>query len=389
MIKYIWLTCMLSSFVYGQSFDTFLQEALQKSPYLKSNALEIQRAEIEGDKLQRYANPRVDLEYSQFQVNNSAKDSGYRVALSQPLQLWGVSQDKKSYADAQKKDAQLNYSLNKAQFIKELSLAYLNYVALKKYASLAQEEQKITQQIYTISQERYKGGTIARGVVLQSQVDFELAEMKRQIQLIKLQECYNTLLNFAGITQDVVLDGEYLFERQDTLSISKNPQLLRYKAQRNLADADAQLNTNKIRSLDLNLEYEKEPDQDIYRFGISVPLAVFNTKEQERQLAKLQAKQSQILLSYTEKKLDFQTQSLEKKRELLLKLKTDNLKILEHQKELLSMFEDAYKIAKTNFIALQNIKNNLINTQESLIQTNIALQKNAIELNYLYGAYNE
>ena len=389
MIKYIWLTCMLSSFVYGQSFDTFLQEALQKSPYLKSNALEIHRAEIEGDKLQRYANPRVDLEYSQFQVNNSAKDSGYRVALSQPLQLWGVSQDKKSYADAQKKDAQLNYALNKAQFIKKLSLAYLNYVALKKYASLAQEEQKITQQIYTISQERYKGGTIARGVVLQSQVDFELAEMKRQIQLIKLQECYNTLLNFAGITQDVVLDGEYLFERQDTLSISKNPQLLRYKAQQNLADADAQLNTNKIRSLDLNLEYEKEPDQDIYRFGISVPLAVFNTKEQERQLAKLQAKQSQILLSYTEKKLDFQTQSLEKKRELLLKLKTDNLKILEHQKELLSMFEDAYKIAKTNFIALQNIKNNLINTQESLIQTNIALQKNAIELNYLYGAYNE
>jgi cobalt-zinc-cadmium efflux system outer membrane protein len=389
MIKYIWLTCMLSSFVYGQSFDTFLQEALQKSPYLKSNALEIQRAEIEGEKLQRYANPRVDLEYSQFQTNNSAKDSGYRVALAQPLQLWGVSQDKKSYADAQKKDAQLNYALNKAQFIKELSLVYLNYVALKNFATLAQEEQKIAQQIYTISQERYKGGTIARGVVLQAQVDFELVEMKRQIQLIELQERYNTLLNFAGITQDVVLDGEYLFERKNNLSTSKNLQLLRYKAQQNLADADAQLNTNKVTSLDLNLAYEKEPDQDIYRFGISVPLAVFNTKDQERQLAKLQAKQSQILLSYTEKKLDFQTLSLEKKRELLLKLKTDNLKTLEHQKELLSMFEDAYKIAKTNFIALQNIKNNLIKTQESLIQTNIALQKNAIELNYLYGAYNE
>ena len=380
---------MLSSFVYGQSFDTFLQEALQKSPYLKSNALEIQRAEIEGEKLQRYANPRVELEYSQFQTNNSAKDSGYRVALAQPLQLWGVSQDKKSYADAQKKDAQLNYALNKAQFIKELSLAYLNYVALKNFATLAQEEQKIAQQIYTISQERYKGGTIARGVVLQAQVDFELVEMKRQIQLIELQERYNTLLNFAGITQDVVLDGEYLFERKNNLSTSKNLQLLRFKAQQNLANADAQLNTNKITSLNLNLEYEKEPDQDIYRFGISVPLAVFNTKDQERQLAKLQAKQSKILLSYTEKKLDFQTLSLEKKRELLLKLKTDNLKTLEHQKELLSMFEDAYKIAKTNFIALQNIKNKLIQTQESLIQTNIALQKNAIELNYLYGAYNE
>jgi cobalt-zinc-cadmium efflux system outer membrane protein len=389
MIKYIWLTCMLSSFVYGQSFDTFLQEALQKSPYLKSNALEIQRAEIEGKKLQRYANPRVDLEYSQFQINNSTNDSGYRVALTQPLQLLGVSQDKKMYADAQKKDAQINYNFNKAQFIKELSLVYLNYVALKNYATLAQEEQEIAQKIYTISQERYKGGTIPRGILLQAQIDFELATIKYQTRHIEMQEHYNTLLNFAGITQDVMLDGEHFFKRKDTLSTSKNPQLLRYKAQQNLANADAQLNTNKVTSLDLNLEYEKEPDQEIYRFGISIPLAVFNTKEQERQLAKLQAKQSQILLSYTEKKLDFQTKSLEKKRELLLKLKTDHLKILEHQKKLLSMFEDAYKIAKTNFIALQNIKNKLINTKESLIQTNIALQKNAIELNYLYGAYNE
>ena len=389
MIKYIWATCILSSFVYGQNFDQFLQNALQHSPYLQANALTALQADIEGEKLQRYANPSLDIEYSNFQINNAKNDSGYRASLSQPVRLWGITQDKKMMSDAIQQQAKAKYLLNKADFTKKLSLIYLQYLNLKYHVDLAAKEQDIAQQIYTISTERYKGGSIAKGVLLQAQVDFELVEIKHHTLLIEMEQAYTNLLLFAGLTDSIEIEEEHTFEVQQTQYLQGNPEILYTQTQNKLAYADAKLNTNKVEYLAFNFAYEKEPDRSIYRLGISLPLAVFNTKDEERKIAQLEAKKSQILLSYQEKKVLFEKKSLLKKRALLLSLKTDNRNTLKHQKKLLKMFEDAYKIAKVNFIALQTIKNKLVATQELLIQTKIALQKNAIQLNYINGAYND
>ncbi len=70
-------------------------------------------------------------------------------------------------------------------------------------------------------------------------------------------------------------------------------------------------------------------------------------------------------------------------------LKSKNKETLKTQIKLLEMFEDAYKIASINLLELQNVKNRVIKTKESLIKIHTALNQNAIFTNYIAGAYNE
>ncbi|MDQ7069126.1 MAG: hypothetical protein Q9M40_14850 [Sulfurimonas sp.] len=53
------------------------------------------------------------------------------------------------------------------------------------------------------------------------------------------------------------------------------------------------------------------------------------------------------------------------------------------------MYEEGYKIANTSLLQLQDIKNKVIQTREQIIQTDTALNKNAIYTNYNQGNYNE
>jgi len=53
------------------------------------------------------------------------------------------------------------------------------------------------------------------------------------------------------------------------------------------------------------------------------------------------------------------------------------------------MYEDGYKIANVNLLALQDAKKRLVDTKERLIKVKIELDRNAIIQNYLQGHYND
>ena len=52
------------------------------------------------------------------------------------------------------------------------------------------------------------------------------------------------------------------------------------------------------------------------------------------------------------------------------------------------MFLEKYKVAQTTLMELLNIKNQVIQTKENLIKINIALNQNAININYIQGDIN-
>jgi len=80
---------------------------------------------------------------------------------------------------------------------------------------------------------------------------------------------------------------------------------------------------------------------------------------------------------------------ISQERILLQKLKTKSIETLKVQEKLLKMFEDGYKIASINLLELQNIKNQMIKTEESIIKIKSTLDVNTISINYITGAYNE
>jgi len=52
------------------------------------------------------------------------------------------------------------------------------------------------------------------------------------------------------------------------------------------------------------------------------------------------------------------------------------------------MFLEKYKVSQTTLMELLNIKNQVIQTKENLIKINIALNQNAININYIQGDIN-
>jgi len=391
MKKILILTLMVWS-LHAQSFDTFVQNALHNSPYLQANNLAINRADAKASLLQRYKNPTLALEASQFSPDVGKNEVGYRGAITQPIRLWGIGNDRKNLANATKNEAKSLVVLQRAEFLKRLSLLYIAYISNTTLTQLAQEEYAISQKIAMISKERYKAGTIAKVKYLQAKVDLasskNIVDIKKAMQLAS----YYKLLAFAGQEDEVILDTDYTFvlqENSDIRDIHSSAPLQYLQTQQNVFKAKAALNSNKIEWIDLYGEYEKEPNQGIARFGVDIPLAVFNTKKEERTIAKLQTKQSELYLQNAINRRTKNLQSITKELSILKRVIHSTKELYSSQKELLGMYEDGYKIANINLIELQNIKNQMISTKEKEIFLKKNRDENIVKYNYAVGAYNE
>jgi cobalt-zinc-cadmium efflux system outer membrane protein len=366
----------------AENFEHFMAQAIEKSPYLNASALMIDQAKLEGKKAIRYENPSLEVEGSKFQSEN-----GYRFGINQPVRLWGVGEDKEQISRSMVASAKANVALERSRFIKEICLLYVDYAQNQKRLSLAQEELKIAQSINTVSKERYTNGTLSKALMLQADVAYADASSNLLEHQKEAMKSYDVLREYAGIIEEIPIDSEHLFTRMQDEKLS--PELTLLSAENTLKASQAKLETRVIESIGVFGEYEKEPDQNIYRAGFSIPLAIFNTKNEEKVLQVIQTRQNALFLKAHNDRL-----GLHKKRllreiaslESLLQQRQENLK---NAQELLAMYQDAYAIANINLLELYEIKNRRITTQEDIISLQSQINRSTIEYNYLQGSYNE
>jgi len=389
MLKNIIISLLLCTFLSAESFDEFLQKAIQNSPYLESSALAVKQTKEEGDVLTRYENPTLELEYSSFSPDIGSSDDGYRVSYSQPVRLWSVGDDKRAVVNANIKSANASFAEKRAIFIRDISISYTLYSKAKMLLALGDEELQIAKKIYDISVARFEGGSISKGVKLQALVDFEMSESSKDFLSLNSMQSYYSLLKFAGINEEIELDVAYDFTISSDLQNINNPTLEVFKAQQNQALREAKLNSNSVEWMNLFAELENEPEQDVARIGLNFPLAFFNDKSQEKRISTLQASRTELLIKNEKSRLNIELIKLQKERQALLKLSKNSDKTLRTQLELLKMYEDGYKISNINLLQLQDIKNRVIQTKRALIQIYTALNQNAIYTNYTQGNYNE
>jgi len=390
MKKRLLLPLLATLSLYAQDFEQFKEEALTKSPYLKANAMLIEQSKEQSKITTRYKNPTLALEASQFsQDTSNASDNGFRIELTQPLRLWGVGRDRDALSQAQLSSAKENVKLTRAAFIKELSLKYVTYKRLTKRETLASQELRIAQKIADISKARFESGTIARVKYLQATLDVKRAKNNLDMVTIAKTDAYYRLLSFAGLQTEPELKSNYRFRLKTENAPLSTPELAVLQSRQKEAAANAALSANKLEWLALRAEYEKEPDQAIYRVGVNIPLVVFNAKQEEKKIAKLQAQTQQLLFEQTKTAQNFTLNKTVRLINKLTALQKSTQALINAQHELLLMYEDGYKIANINLVELQLIKNQMIRTQEKLIDINRQKENNIIEYNYLTGAYNE
>lgn len=382
MTKQLLGLALCSTISWAESFEAFVQQAVTQSPYLHASALKMDQARLEGNKLTRYDNPTIEAEVSKFSEQN-----GYRFGFNQPVRVWGVGEDKERIARSLSTNAKANIAVERSRFIKELSLLYVDYAQAQNNLNLAKEELQIAQSINNVSKERYAKGSLSKALLLQADVAYADALSNRDEHEKEAIKSYDALREYAGLSEEIAIDADYNFIRLGSEKL--NPDLALLTSENELKASQAKLETRIIESVEMFGEYEKEPDQNIYRAGVAIPLPIFNTKREEKSIQELQIRQNALLLKAQNERLGLRKKSLLKEitsLETLLKQRKENLK---NAQELLGMYQDAYAIANVNLLELYEIKNRRIATQQEIISLQSQINRSTIEYNYLQGAYNE
>jgi cobalt-zinc-cadmium efflux system outer membrane protein len=387
MKKILFSSLLLSASLSADGFEYLLEKALLHSPYLQASQLDIEVQKQQNERELRYKNPSLGVDIAHFNPDMGEDKNGYSITLNQPLRLWGVGEDKKALGELLQEGVILAYTEKKARFIKALSLAYVTYSRLKKLETLSLKEQKISKQIYHIANRRFKAGNVAKKELLHAKTLMLKQEVESESISLEKMRSYYDLLALCGLNEEIELHGFHTFALQQ--AERENPELLRLKNRLDALKVKAKITTRKIESIQLNANYEKEYEQDISSVGLSLPLAIFNTKSQEQKIATLEAKQHAYKIEQAIQQRNFLVKKLSHQREKLKALRIQQERLIETQQRLLQMFQEGYKIAKSNLLELQNAKNRLLEAKKRAIELDATYQQNIIKTNYLRGAYHD
>jgi len=389
MFKHILLSSLVCASLSAQSFEIFLQNALQNSPYLQANNLNKEQAQEFSSLTTRYKNPTLELEASNFSPDLGESEIGYRFALRQPIRLWGVSANREDFAAAKEEQSLSLVRLKRAEFVREISLVFSEYKSALSAEVLAKEELIISEKIVEISKARYKNGTVARVKYLQAKVDQHRVKNRLDELAIKRLKSYYKLLTLSGLSEEVEIGSDYIFTLSVSSTTENSAELNFAKTEVKSSLSSAQLSANKIEWIDLVGEFEQEPNQSIARLGVEIPLAVFNTKSEEKKISQIEAKKSELLVQNLTNTTMLKLKEIKKSLTMLEKLQKSTQILLDYQEELLKMYEDAYKVANIDLIELQIVKNQMIQTESKAIEIQLSLEQKIIEHNFLTGEYNE
>ncbi len=275
--------------------------------------------------------------------------------------------------------------------MKTLEELYTEYVYQSKFLSLLKQEYKLSNRVTAMVQERYKNGSENKVSYLQAKT--ETLTLKTQMYTTKQQmnAFYYQLLATAGLSKKISLEKKFIYS---VSSKTKNGSKLTPKqkillAKEKILAGQMRMNESSIDSYELSAEMEEEPEQSIFRLGISIPLPLQHNKEEEKALARLKMQQLELDNAQLSVDLNAQKQMLRSSiRELSQQY--NSLKILKAELQTLNdLLEEGYKIAKKSIFEMMNQKNKLIQTQKSLLQTHKMINNQKIELRFLQGQYND
>ncbi len=378
-----------ATILYAQEYNELLKLAIKNNAQLQIAKSQGEQTKLQGQISTRLENPNIEFELSDFSNRGVLRENqiGARVGVSQSLLLPWVKEDKQRLTQTKIEEQEQSYRLSKANFIYRFNSLYLLYKEAVKKRDLQQEALEISQKIVSIARGRFEGGTVAKSELFQAQIEEQeiLGELKAlELEVLKRK---NELLRFANLDNSIEVDAEYKFF--ETSSSSTYPLLELREKKREIAKARLAISSNSIENIELFSEIEAEPDQDVFRIGVSIPMPIFNKKLEERQLAKIEINNQKLALESEQRALNLELEQLHREIEREESLKSQYEALEDEQNRLLELYQRGYSIAKINILKLSNLKKALLLTKEKLLETTISIEQNIIKINYLQGAYSE
>jgi len=303
----------------------------------------------------------------------------------------GLGDDLQAYADTLEKIAAIDLKKGIVGLKALLRTRYSDYVLAVRQKALIQERIVLAKRLEAIAKTRYEegGGTKAR--LMQAAIQRMNAESKLLEQERRIQARYYTLLAAAQTDAKPDIEAVFLYpiSRATANATPSNPTLERIEAEAKRFEAKAKIENRSLKRWQIFTEYEKEPDQSIFRVGISIPIALHHDRSEERMLARLKSRQVALEREQLKATLFNQKEMLKSAIRELSAQYHALLSLQKEQRELTALLQEGYTIAKGSLFELMVAKNRLIQTRKQLLETQKTLNEKKIALRYLTGAYND
>ncbi len=391
-MRYILIFMLIFSHLWADKMDykDFKLEVLKQSKTLKSSALLEAIADSESELLLLSKNPSLDISLGRYNPEIGDDDNGFSGSFSQSIRTSNYYNALKQKAKATKEIATAKQRFLRANFLKNIELLYTEYVyAFKQYMQL-QSEYELTKKITSIAYEQYKHGTKSKTHYLQAKNDELMVKTTIHSFKLKSQKALASLFTIAGVDGDFNLEKEFIYSLTKVKKAPiESPTKALIKANNLQLSSEVSMSDSSIKSFDINGEFEKEPEQDIARVGVSFDLPIFNNSSQRRELLKLKTIQAKL---NNDQKLFSETKRAETLLTTINSLieQVSDLRELERtQKNLVELFKEGYKISKGSLLELISAKKSWIMTQNNLLKLQKEINNQKIELFYLQGKYND
>ncbi len=376
--------------LYGVDYKTFESKAMQRSPEILSAKLQSDIAVLEKDLALRYENPILEVEVGRYAPDDRKSEYGSRLGISQPFRVFGLQRDIKEYGENLVKFAKAGYKRDRAAFSATLRRKYTDYVLAVYEKRLLQEEIELAKRVEAIAKERYESGGGTKASLMQASVEKISAKNRLLEYEREVTSRYFGLLNLAGIPEQIELEAAFLY-RVDSISVKRasSPDIETAKAKEALLFSKAKTKSRRVESYTVTGEIENEPEQSIGRIGVSLELPLFNRTNQEYRIAEIKARQA--ALQRERLQISQRTRLASLTRQLgILKQRYDALHSqLDKEEQLLTLFEEGYKMARSSLLDLIKTKNSLIETRRQLLETLYLANIYQIEIDYLKGKNDE
>ena len=391
MKKIIMISLGLSLCAFGMSYQQFKKYTEKNAKALQSQALSLQTTQEQNNILLRAKNPTLGLEASRFNPTQASSSFNYSAFVTQSIRTSNYYAGLEEKASAQTLLQNAYVQDGKAGYMRALEKLYTEYVYQNKLLTLLKDEYTLSNKVTHIVKQRFDNGSENKVAYLQAKTNSMSLKTQMYTTRQEMKRLYYQLLAIAGLTKKVSLEKKFIYSvsTQNIVNTTKNTKQQILDAKAKLLESQVRMNESSINSYELYGGLEDEPDQSIVRMGINIPLPVFNTKSEEKKLAKLQMQQ--LSLDNEQLEVDLYTQKEMLKASIKeLSAQYYALKALKaEQKTLTDLLQEGYEIAQGSIFVLMSAKNKRIQTQKSLLQTQKIINNQKIELRFIQGYYND
>ncbi|MCB5186590.1 TolC family protein [Methylobacillus caricis] len=301
--------CCIQPAMAAYTLSDIIEGALQNNPAVGIAAAQKEAAEAAITTAGTYSNPQIEavMGPSRYRTpGGQGGDRNWNVGLSQPLDFPGVRNARLAVAESGTKVADAGTELIRIELRTRVKNAFYDVLQRQAVLKLVEGDRNLLQQIRERVKLRVDVGESPRYELIKADTEALAAERDYQSALVRVSEGKAYLRGLVGSSIPVEYDLEGELPLSDSLpsldslraQVVQSPQLSQARAATETADARLRLE-ERLRNpgLTLKASIEQDPDLTQMRFGVAIPLPLWDQRKGPIAAAAADVRQSQAVLS--------------------------------------------------------------------------------------------